>query len=161
MSIGGMSVSDESYIAEAIALAEVSVAQGGGPFGALVVKGGEVIGRGSNCVTLHNDPTAHAEVQAIRDACTRIGDFSLEGATLYASCEPCPMCLAASYWARVERVVYAATREQAAVAGFDDGLIGRELLLPVEQRSLVLQHSSLDGSAPFVRWQEKLDRIPY
>lgn len=154
-------MSDEKFLAEAIALAEQSVERGGGPFGALVVKDGEVIGHGSNSVTLLNDPTAHAEVSAIRQACQTINDFSLEGATLYASCEPCPMCLAAIYWARLERVVYAATREQAAEVGFDDGVIAREMTLPLEQRQLVMLKPSVDGSAPFVKWQAKEDKILY
>ena len=154
-------MSDEEFLAEAISLAEKSVEQGGGPFGALVVKGGEVIGRGSNSVTLTNDPTAHAEVSAIRQACRTINDFSLEGATLYASCEPCPMCLSAIYWARLERVVYAATREQAAEAGFDDSLIAREMTLPLEQRQLMMQKASVDGRAPFVKWRAKEDKVLY
>lgn len=154
-------MSDERFLAEAIALAEESVEQGGGPFGAVVVKDGEVIGRGSNSVTLSHDPTAHAEVSAIRQACQMINDFSLDGATLYASCEPCPMCLSAIYWARLGRVVYAATREQAAEAGFDDSLIAREMILPLEQRQLLMQKSSLDGAAPFKKWQSKENKVPY
>ena len=154
-------MSDEQFLREAIALAESSVDQGGGPFGAVVVKEGEVIGRGTNSVTLNNDPTAHAEVSAIRQACQTINDFSLEGATLYASCEPCPMCLSAIYWARLVRVVYAATREQAAEAGFDDSLIAREMTLPLEQRQLLMQKSSLDGATPFKKWQSKENKVPY
>ena len=154
-------MSDEQFLREAIALAESSVEQGGGPFGAVVVKEGEVIGHGTNSVTLNNDPTAHAEVSAIRQACQTINDFSLEGATLYASCEPCPMCLSAIYWARLGRVVYAATREQAAEAGFDDSLIAREMTLPLEQRQLLMRKSSLDGATPFKKWQSKENKVPY
>ncbi len=154
-------MSDESYLDEAIALAEASVEQGGGPFGAVVVKDGQVIGRGSNGVTLHNDPTAHAEVWAIRDACNTIGDFTLAGATLYTSCEPCPMCLAAIYWARLDRVVYAATREQAAEAGFDDGVIAKEMQLPVEQRSLKMVRVEAAGERPFLKWGALEGKVEY
>jgi guanine deaminase len=111
---------DDSWLAEAVALATANVADGGGPFGAIVVRDGVVIGVGQNRVTRDNDPTAHAEVQAIRAACQAIGDFSLAGATVYTSCEPCPLCLAASLWSRVDRVVYAANRDDASRAGFDD-----------------------------------------
>jgi tRNA(Arg) A34 adenosine deaminase TadA len=152
---------DEEYLAESIALATESVEQGGGPFGAVVVKDGKIIGRGSNRVTLNNDPTAHAEVQAIRDACNAIQDFSLAGATLYASCEPCPMCLASIYWARLDRIVYAASREDAAVAGFDDGVIAREMALPPAQRSLQTQQLAVDGSLPFIRWREIEGKVEY
>lgn len=154
-------MSDERFLTEAIALAESSVAEGGGPFGAVVVKAGEVIGRGSNRVTLNNDPTAHAEMEAIREACRQIGDFSLEGATLFASCEPCPMCLSAIYWARLERVVYAAVREDAAQAGFDDGVIARELQLPQAQRSLQMARLDVVSDSPFVRWRQKADKVRY
>lgn len=111
---------DERRLVEAIALATANVAAGGGPFGAVVVRDGDVLGRGQNRVTRDKDPTAHAEIQAIRAACRWIGDFSLAGATVYSSCEPCPLCLTACLWARVERVVYAADRDDAARAGFDD-----------------------------------------
>ena len=154
-------MTDEKFLREAIALASSSVDQGGGPFAAVVVKGGEVIGRGNNCVTLNNDPTAHAEVQAIRDACRSIEDFSLAGATLYASCEPCPMCLAAIYWSRLDRIVFAATREEAAEAGFDDGVIAQEMQLPPAERTLETVQLDSDGSAPFRRWQAKQDKIDY
>ena len=154
-------MTDENYLAEAVALAESSVEQGGGPFGALVVKEGKVIGRGSNCVTLSNDPTAHAEVVAIREACKTIDDFSLAGATLYASCEPCPMCLSAIYWSRLDKVVYAATRDDAAAAGFDDGVIARELQLPPDERRLRMQYVKIDGAPPFDKWREKADKVAY
>lgn len=154
-------MTDEEFLAQAIALAVSSVEAGGGPFGAVVVAGGKVIGCGSNCVTLNNDPTAHAEVEAIRDACSNRRDFSLTGATLYASCEPCPMCLAAIYWARLERVVYAASREEAAAAGFDDGVIAREMQLPSAQRSLKTVRLDADFSLPFRKWQEKGDKVNY
>ncbi|WP_127783727.1 nucleoside deaminase [Rhodococcus sp. X156] len=111
---------DQRWLAEAVELAVANVAAGGGPFGALVVRDGQLLATGQNRVTRDNDPTAHAEVQAIRAACAGLGDFALTGAVLYTSCEPCPLCLAASLWARVDRVVYAADRDDAARGGFDD-----------------------------------------
>src|SRR5205085_9729049 len=122
--VGGRPVTpdDEGWLSQAVALATANVADGGGPFGAVVVRAGVVIGTGQNRVTRDNDPTAHAEVQAIRAACRSIGDFSLVGATVYTSCEPCPLCLAACLWARVDRVLYAANRDDATRAGFDDSL---------------------------------------
>jgi guanine deaminase len=111
---------DAHWLGRAIELATLNVADGGGPFGAIVVRDGVPVAEGQNRVTATLDPTAHAEVVAIRSACTTIGDFSLAGTTLYASCEPCPLCLSAALWARVDRVVYAADREDAARGGFDD-----------------------------------------
>ena len=111
---------DAGWLARTIELATANVAAGGGPFGAVVVRDGVVLAEGQNRVTRDNDPTAHAEVVAIRAACASLGDFSLAGATLYTSCEPCPLCLAAALWARIDRVVYAADRDDAARGGFDD-----------------------------------------
>jgi len=147
---------------EAIALAQASAEIGCGPFGAVVVRDGRIIGRGSNRVTRDSDPTAHAEVVAIRDACRQLGDFSLEGCELYASCEPCPMCLAAAYWARLDKVYYAATREEASAIGFDDERIYREVCLPLEQRELPMQpllHE--EAQAAFATWLNNPDRIDY
>ncbi|MCP3851888.1 MAG: nucleoside deaminase [Gammaproteobacteria bacterium] len=122
---------------EAIKLAHQSVQTNhGGPFGAVIVKDQKIIGRGSNQVTTHNDPTAHAEIVAIRDACQNIQTFSLEGCTLYASSEPCPMCLSAIYWARIDTVFYANSYEQATQIGFDDQFIFKELSLPHQQKNL-------------------------
>lgn len=155
-------MTDNEFLTQAIALGAASVELGGGPFGALVVKGGIVIGRGTNGVTLNNDPTAHAEVQAIRAACQSIKDFSLAGATLYSSCEPCPMCLAASYWARLERIVFAATRDEAAAVGFDDAVIYREIALPHSERMIAMSRLELDeAKVLFQRWQEKVDKVVY
>jgi guanine deaminase len=153
----------EAFMAEAIRLATESVTSGkGGPFGAVVVKDGRIIGRGTNGVTLHNDPTAHAEVTAIRDACRRLGEHHLSGCELYVSCMPCPMCLSACYWARIERVYYAAHAEDAAAAGFDDVLIAQELGLPPASRRLPLLHVDVDDAlAPLRLWQEKDDKVPY
>ena len=113
-------MNDEEFLARAIELATENVANGGGPFGALIVRGGRVLAEGQNRVTATLDPTAHAEVTAIRAACQAVKDFSLVGATLYTSCEPCPLCLSAALWARVDRVVFAANRDDAAAGGFDD-----------------------------------------
>jgi guanine deaminase len=111
---------DEPWLAQAVRLATENVAAGGGPFGAVIVRDGELLATGQNRVTRDNDPTAHAEVTAIRAACAAVGDFSLPGATLYTSCEPCPLCVSAALWARVDRIVFAADRHDAARAGFDD-----------------------------------------
>lgn len=148
---------------EAIALAVEKMRQGcGGPFGALVVKDGRVIGRGWNRVTSTNDPTAHAEVVAIRDACAALGAFHLDGAVLYANCEPCPMCLAAAYWARVSGLYYACTRADAAAIGFADEHLYEELAKDVAQRDLPMrQILREDGSAAFEEWLAKDDRIEY
>jgi tRNA(Arg) A34 adenosine deaminase TadA len=155
-------MSDESYLREVIAMAKASVRQGGGPFAALVVLNGEVIGRGVNRVTRDNDPTAHAEVQAIRDACKSVSDFSLEGSTLYVSCEPCPMCLAAAYWARLDGLVYAASAEDAARAGFDDVLIREELQRQQQERRLSTRQAlRADAQEVFELWASLEDKIEY
>jgi guanine deaminase len=134
----------------------------GGPFGALVVKGNHIVGRGWNRVTSSNDPTAHAEVMAIRDACRRLKTFSLEGCELYASCEPCPMCLAAIYWARIQRVYFGNTRKDAACIGFDDDYIYREVARPVTKRLLPMKRLlKTEARAAFAEWQQKTDKIPY
>ncbi len=134
----------------------------GGPFGAVIVKGGRVSARGSNQVTSANDPTAHAEIVAIRRACRRLGTFRLAGCTLYSSCEPCPMCLAAIYWARIGRLYYANTRKDAARIGFDDEALYRELTLPIPKRALPTTQMLRDEAlAAFTEWQRKPDKIPY
>jgi guanine deaminase len=134
----------------------------GGPFGAIVVRGHEILAEGSNRVTSTSDPTAHAEVVAIREACRRIGAFSLEGCELYTSCEPCPMCLGAIYWSRLDRVYYANTREDAAAIGFDDDAIYREFAKPIVGRSLPFIHLPLpEAQRVFKEWVDKPDKIPY
>lgn len=154
--------SDLKHMQAAIDLALHSVTVGGGPFGAVVVKDGEVIGRGHNRVTLDNDPTAHAEVMAIRAACASLGSFRLDGCTLYTSCMPCPMCLGAAYWAHVSALVYAATPSDAAEAGFDDALIYHELTLPPEQRTLPLRQLSRDTALDtFAVWHARQDKTRY
>lgn len=134
----------------------------GGPFGAVVVKEGQIIGRGNNKVTSTNDPTAHAEVVAIRDACRHLNSFQLEGCILYTSCEPCPMCLGAIYWARPEKVYFGCTREDAANVGFDDDFIYREMALPIEARQLPLvQLLPEEALTVFAQWREKTDKREY
>lgn len=154
---------DRGYLLQAIALARAGMEAGrGGPFGCVVVKGEEVIGQGCNGVTSTNDPTAHAEIMAIRDACQRLGDYQLKGCTLYASCEPCPMCLGAIYWARPARVVFAATRKQAAAAGFDDDFIYREIELPPGKRKIEFEWVPEKAAEEvFDLWKEKGDRTLY
>lgn len=150
------------FMREAIALAERSVANGGGPFGAVVVYDGRIIGRGHNRVTLDNDPTAHAEVVAIREACRTLGDFRLDGCELYVSCEPCPMCLAACYWAHLERIYYAGSTADAAEGGFDDGVIYQEVCVPAPQRRIIMaQLLPEEAATVFAAWQAKPDRIDY
>jgi len=154
---------DTPFLREAIRLARVRMLQGrGGPFGAVVARDGIIVARGWNAVTSSLDPTAHAEVVAIRRACRRLGTFSLAGCVLYASCEPCPMCLAAAYWARLDRLVYAATREDAAVAGFDDAFIYDQVPLAPETRSLpTTQLLRPEAVVVFDEWLAKPDRVPY
>ncbi len=154
---------DDEFLARAVALSREHMERGqGGPFGAVIVRDGRILAEGWNEVTSTNDPTAHAEVVAIRRACREIGDFSLAGATLYASCEPCPMCLASAYWARIGRIVYANTRGEAAAIGFDDSFIYDEIPLDPEKRSLPAEHRpSAEAKAVFEAWLNKPDRIPY
>src|SRR5947209_18934303 len=134
----------------------------GGPFGAVVVKGNKIIGRGSNEVTSRNDPTAHAEIIAVRDACKRLKTFHLTGCDLYTSCEPCPMCLSALYWARLRSVFYGNTRRDAAKIAFDDDFIYREVALPIRKRKLVMKQLLRDEAlAAFVEWEKKSDKIRY
>ena len=134
----------------------------GGPFGAIIVHQGIVIGRGWNQVTSGNDPTAHAEISAIRDACRQRSTFSLAGSVIYTTCEPCPMCLAAIWWARIDTIYYAGTRGDAAQIGFDDAALYQEVSLPVHQRQLPLIQQPSDKAAQLMReWIEKEDKIPY
>jgi len=134
----------------------------GGPFGAVVVRNGKIVGRGWNQVTSTNDPTAHAEVSAIRDACRRLKTFSLADCELYTSCEPCPMCLSAIYWARFRKVYYANTRKDAARIQFDDDFLYREVALPISRRKLPMkQLLRQDALKVFAEWAAKTDKIPY
>lgn len=154
---------DQYFMGIAIELARQGVASGvGGPFGAVVVKDNQIIGKGQNRVLANNDPTAHAEVNAIRDACTNLQHFQLEGCTVYTSCEPCPMCLGALYWARPARIVYACSREDAASIGFDDDFIYKELILPIGDRQIPTdQILRQDAFIAMQDWQNKADKTPY
>lgn len=148
---------------QAIELArENASSSGGGPFGAVVVKEGRVISACSNSVTPDNDPTAHAEVNAIRTACRELGSFDLSGCTLYSSCEPCPMCLSAAYWARVDKIVFAADRNDAADAGFSDAFIYDELSLDTDKRSIPMEKlMQKEGTEPFDIWKSNEKKIRY
>jgi len=153
----------EEFMRRAIALAILNVRSGqGGPFAALVVKDGRIIAEGVNSVTATNDPTAHAEVMAIRAACHSLNSFQLDGCELYTSCEPCPMCLGAIYWARPARVFYAATAQDAAAAGFDDAFIYDELKHPPESRRIPMrQMLPAESLSVFAAWREQSEKKTY
>lgn len=158
-----MSSYREEFMMRAIELARDGMRNGsGGPFGSVIVHGGKIVGEGCNRVTSTNDPTAHAEVVAIRDACEKLGTFDLSGAEVYASCEPCPMCLAAIYWSRAATVYIANDRHQAADAGFDDAFIYDELSLPTTERSVSIIHRPEPLAVElFEEWKAKTDKIDY
>jgi tRNA(Arg) A34 adenosine deaminase TadA len=158
-----MAASDDAFMRHAIALSRSGMESGaGGPFGAVVVKDGQVIAEGWNQVTSTNDPTAHAEVVAIRRACAALGRFDLRGATLYTSCEPCPMCLSAAYWARLDAVVYGNSRDAAAAIGFDDQWLYDEVPKPIEARTLPMRRLlAAEALEVFEAWAAKPDKIPY
>jgi len=153
----------EHFMREAIRLSEEGVRSGrGGPFGCVVVRGGQVVGRGNNQVTSTCDPTAHAEVVAIREACQRLKTFHLDDCTLYASCEPCPMCLSAIYWARIPSVFFGNTRKDAAAIGFDDEVIYREIPLPPEKRRISMEPLlRVEARTAFGEWAKKADKVRY
>lgn len=148
---------------EAIRLSIQMMRRGkGGPFGAVVVRNGKIVGRGFNQVTSANDPTAHAEIVAIRAACQRLKTFQLDDCDLYTSCEPCPMCLSAIYWARLRSVFYGNTRKEAAKIDFDDDFIYREVALPIGKRTLKMkQLLHEEALAAFAEWQRKTDKVLY
>ena len=153
---------DKRFMREAIKLASESVERGGGPFGAVIVKDGVIISGASNSVTIDNDPTAHAEVNAIRQACRRLGTFSLDGCTIYTSCEPCPMCLGAIYWAGISRIFYGNNRKDAADINFADDFIYEELDRDLENRTVpitpLLRNEALQS---FRLWSAKEDKTEY
>ena len=153
----------EDWMQEAIALSVGGVTSGdGGPFGAIVVRDGVIVGRGNNKVTTTNDPTAHAEVVAIRDACAHLGTFQLKGCDIYTSCEPCPMCLGAIYWARPDRVFFACTKADAANSGFDDQFIYDEIELGFAERRIpFVQVGQVAALEAFRLWDAKTDRVDY
>ena len=151
------------FMREAIELSKANIREGrGGPFATLVVKDGIVLGRGTNLVTTSNDPTAHAEIVAIREACQALGSFQLEGCDLYTSCEPCPMCLGAIYWARPRAVYFANTRDDAAGIGFDDRFIYDEVLLPTTQRKIPMKQLLREEAlGAFREWSQSTIKISY
>jgi tRNA(Arg) A34 adenosine deaminase TadA len=153
---------DQKFLNIAVRLAINAVKKGGGPFGALIVKDGKIISRSANMVILTGDPTAHAEVLSIRKAARKLKTHDLSGSVLYCSCEPCPMCLGAVYWARLSMVVYAAKRSDAANAGFVDNLIYDEMKLDPAGRKIIFRHLQTDNASEAFRiWQDKEDKVPY
>ncbi|MFI8379733.1 nucleoside deaminase [Leeuwenhoekiella sp. NPDC079379] len=156
-------MSNEEFMLEAVNAALKGMQNNeGGPFGCVIVKDGKIIGKGNNKVTSTNDPTAHAEVTAIRDACKNLNSFQLDGCTIYTSCEPCPMCLGAIYWARPEKVYYGSSQQDAANIGFDDAFIYKEIPLPYEKRSIPFEQLSPEVAIkPFQEWTKKLDKTEY
>ena len=155
-------MSENKFMQMAIELSKESVAKGGGPFGAVIVRNGEVVATGSNSVTILNDPTAHAEVSAIRAACAKVGNFNLKGCEIYSSCEPCPMCLSAIYWAGIEKIYYANTRGDAAAIGFDDAFIYDQIpLAPTERTVPSLPLMRSEGLEAFRMWEAKEDKVEY
>lgn len=157
-----MSEKDTLFIKRAIKLSLESVKRGGGPFGAVITKNGEVVSESSNQVTILNDPTAHAEISAIREAARKLNTFDLSGCEIYASCEPCPMCLGAIYWARIDRVFFANTRVDAGNIGFDDSLIYEEISRPIGERKIkfkqLLREEALEA---FRAWEEYENKVEY
>ena len=151
------------YMGLAVELATQHMEAGaGGPFGAVVVRAGQIIGSGWNRVTSHNDPTAHAEVSAIRAACESVGDFSLKGSVIYSTCEPCPMCLSAIWWARIDAIYYASTRDDAAKIGFDDAALYEEVSLAIQDRRLPLRRCAIkEADALMNKWLNKKNKVPY
>jgi tRNA(Arg) A34 adenosine deaminase TadA len=155
-------MTNKELMQRAIELSKESVRTGGGPFGAVIARDGEIIAEGSNCVTIDNDPTAHAEVSTIRKACKKLGTFDLSGCEIYTSCEPCPMCLGAIYWAHLDKIYYANDRKDAAKIGFDDDFIYEELPLKPQDRQkpseVLLREEAIEA---FRMWQEKEDKTEY
>lgn len=153
---------DARFMEMAIRLSEDNVDSGGGPFGAVIVRDGEVIATGANRVVPNSDPTAHAEVMAIRSACAKLGTFQLTGCTVYSSCEPCPMCLSALYWAGIERICYANTKRDAAAIDFDDSFIYDQLRLDYDRRSIRCEHFMRNEALEAFRmWSDKADKVEY
>ena len=159
---GDALLSHEEAMRLAIRLSRETMEAGGGPFGAVILREGRVVGQGANRVVPDADPTAHAEVMAIRDACRRLGTHDLSGSVLYTSCEPCPMCLSATWWARISTIHYANERTDAAAIGFDDAAIYEEVCRPIPERALPLRRMlGAEALEVFQRWTEKQDRTPY
>ena len=157
-----MTETDRKFMRQAIDLSIENVRNGGGPFGAVIVRNGEVVATGVNNVVPHCDPTAHAEVSAIRKACQKVGDFKLDGCTIYTSCEPCPMCLSAIYWSGIERIFYGNTKQDAEDINFSDKFIYDELALPMTERRVpavnIMREEALEA---FRDWEDKSDKVEY
>ena len=150
------------FMKKAIDLSVESVNKGGGPFGCVIVKDGKIVSEGSNKVTSTNDPTAHGEIVAIREACKKINDFNLNGCELYSSCEPCPMCLSAIYWARIDKIYYANTRKDAQKIDFDDSLIYSEFQKNIDKRKIpMVQMMRGEALKAFELWEKKTDKVKY
>lgn len=160
---GTYSDADAKFMRQAVELSREKMRAGfGGPFGAVITRNGEVIAVGYNKVTSANDPTAHAEVTAIREACKALDNFDLSGCEIYTSCEPCPMCLSAIYWARLDKIYYANTRQDAADIGFDDEFLYREIPKPIAERSIpTIKVCDAEAASTFDEWREKADKIAY
>ena len=157
-----ISAEDRAFMRMAIELSIENIDHGGGPFGAVVVRNGHVVAKGANRVVANNDPTAHAEVVAIRNACRELETFDLEGCTIYASCEPCPMCLSAIYWAGIKRICYANTKRDAAAIAFDDSFIYDQLRLDYDRRSIDCEHFMRDEALEaFRKWSDTEDKTHY
>jgi tRNA(Arg) A34 adenosine deaminase TadA len=153
---------DKKFIKMACELASKNIDNGGGPFGAVIVKDGEVVSTGCNCVTTIYDPTAHAEVNAIREACSKLQNFKLEDCVIYSSCEPCPMCLSAIYWAGISKIYYANNKHDAAAIDFDDNFIYEEIAKPYELRNIPIIHVEDEHAIDhFKKWSSKVDKIEY
>ena len=153
---------NNKFMKRAIELSVQNVNKGGGPFGSVIVKDNQIIAEGSNKVTPTNDPTAHGEIVAIREACKKINDFSLKGCELYSTCEPCPMCLSAIYWARIEKIYYANTREDARKIDFDDSLIYSEFQKDIGKRKIpMIQMMRNEALKAFELWDKKTDKVKY
>lgn len=150
------------FIEKAIQLALEGIASGGGPFGAVIVLNDIIIGEGNNCVVLHNDPTAHAEIMAIRTACKKLNTYDLSGSVIYSTCEPCPMCLAAIWWSRINKIFYSNDRHDAKKIGFDDEDIYNEVSLPLNKRKLQIEKiTTINSKIPFKMWANKEDKVSY
>lgn len=157
-----MQEKDKNFMLVAIELSLNSIKNNGGPFGAVIVKDGEIIAKASNSVTLDNDPTAHAEVNAIRAACSALKTFDLSGCIIYTSCEPCPMCLGAIYWARIDKIYYANSRANAQKIDFDDSFIYDEIHKPIAERSIkTVQIMQDEAIKAFEAWEQKTDKTEY
>ncbi|MGD9991846.1 MAG: nucleoside deaminase [Salinivirgaceae bacterium] len=153
---------DRKFMLDAIELSKQNINEGGGPFGAVIVKEGQIIATGANRVTDENDPTAHAEVKAIREACKKLKTFDLSGCTIYTSCEPCPMCLGAIYWAHIDKVYYGNNKSDARNIGFDDSFIYDELELPINKRKVeFIQLLPDEAIKAFQQWDSKEDKLEY